>query len=250
MQTIDVEFTNIRQMPRYPVEFPLVQTAAFAGSAVADFRHAHWGDPTFFAFATEPGGNIAIVEMALNGISQLSSVFLNQVTEGISQPVILASTSRLSRSGCAQFYALEESRDLMSTYVKLNEDYPFERVGTFQIASPCALNEPEMGGSISVGQRNNGFSVLKHSMSGGSAQVSFNLFQKVGTDESFFCAFSRSKNEPLGAGGSFIDNDARFREDMLALDTETNTLHIFEQDENLSADTSKYRLRERRCPRS
>ena len=239
--SVDVDFTNIHQMPRYALDLPLAQTVTFTASVEAAFSNAFWGQPTYLGFAADPGDDISLLELSLTDLGELTTLVLNQVTESFRQPVKFASTIYLSTvASRSQFYALEESQDRLSAYIKPDDASPFAQRGTLQIAAPCDLYEPAGGGRISIGQRHNGFSLVARSQVGDTGTVPFDLYQKVGTSESF-CAL-RAVRDPL-TGPNFVDNDYRFLEDMLALDTDTNTLHVFEQDDNVSVDTIKYRFR-------
>lgn len=241
VESVDVKFTNIHQMPRFAGELPLAETVKFNASWETIFYNAFWGQPVYLGFATEPGGDIVILELLLTELQEFTTLSLTQVTDSFSQPVSFVSSFTLFGGPPSQFYALEEDKGRLSAYLKPDDMSPFEKRGEIDVSAPCALYQPEASGKFLLGKRRNGFSAVTREVAGYPGTVRFDIDQNLGTNESF-CSLT-IVDGPLN-GTRFTDSDYRFLDDVLALDVETNTLSVYEQDDSNNVDTVKYRFRE------
>ena len=241
VKSVDITFTNIHQMPRFAGELLLAQTVKFDASLEAVFYNSFWGHPTYLGFANAPGGDVAIFELLLIELEELMTLSLTQVTDNFREPVEFIQTRSLFGGVASQFYALEEGQDRLSAYLKMDDTTPFMERGSLDIAAPCALYQTDKSEKVLVGQRHNGLSLVTHALVGDTGIVAFDSYQELGRDESF-CALTTVRF-PLN-GANFIEHDYRYLDDMLALDIETNTLSVYEQDDANNVDTVRYRFRE------
>ena len=243
--SVDVAFTNIHQLPRFAGELPLAATVSLNGSIEGVFYNAFWGNPTFLGIATEKGGDINIFELSISVLDNLVTASLSSVIDSFKQPAKFQQTISASRVAAdSQFFAIEETVDRLSVYVKKQSEAVFSMRGQMAIDSPCYILETTVPykNVLFVGKRNNGFSLFVGPALDVADNVSFAIQQNVGTTESF-CAINLARLPMMGSGG-FADFDPRALEDALALDVETNTIHIFQQQDGATPDNAEYELRE------
>lgn len=196
VKSVDVNFTNIYQLPRLEKEVPFVQSLTLNGTVEDSFDYNLYGDYSFLAVADEPGGRISIRQFIETDTGYLSTNDVSPVTASIGQPAKFATTSFTTPLRAEpQFYVIEEALNRLRTFSSDNIILPssdeasaFVQRGESEIEAPCAIFEPKAGGMVLVGQRHNGLSVFSQpAPSISDRSVSFDLYQEVGTSESF-CA--------------------------------------------------------------
>jgi hypothetical protein len=222
--TVNVTFSNIAQTPAYgsattaataTFNFPVTAILGDPTIALAGVANTS-SDPIAFVGFTAPGGQLQI-----NPNPPFAETFTQPAAFEISRVYI--GSDPIS----TQVATIQENENRYRIFRK-NGTGAFPVVLDKTVERPCATTYPRLtfsDGLIYIGQRGKGLSVF--TIANGSANTTFDasLLLTVGTTQSF-CAILAPAS-PLG-GSSFGGGFTHLR-DLIAVDTDTNTISVFTQ---------------------
>tara|TARA_R110001606_G_scaffold299356_1_gene447132 strand:+ start:468 stop:1916 length:1449 start_codon:yes stop_codon:yes gene_type:complete len=250
VESVDITFTNIYQMPRFAGELPLVAEIEMNGSVESFFSNAFWGSPGFLGIAAESGEDISLYELTVSFVGSLVTAALSPVIDDFVQPVRFKSTNFTSFGTGTQFFVIEETLNRLRGFAQKNGNPIFTQEASIDIKQPCFLLQNSVLGNernLLVGQTHNGFSFIDAAVTLTRVNgidigtMSLSARQRLGTTESF-CALGFASTTLTDT--AFSDASPRILDDVLALDTDTNTLHVFEQNADATIEDAHYVFRE------
>ena len=120
VESVDITFTNIYQMPRFAGELPLVAEIEMNGSVESFFSNAFWGSPGFLGIAAESGEDISLYELTVSFVGSLVTAALSPVIDDFVQPVRFKSTNFTSFGTGTQFFVIEETLNRLRGFAQKN----------------------------------------------------------------------------------------------------------------------------------
>ena len=215
---VTVTFENIHQTPRYSPEPPLAVTAVFSDRTETIFGEIFG----FVGTAVTEGGNITLHDITLDAGNNI--IATSSFMQKFPPTARFYNTNVRYESAVLQpqVMVIDEASDSLEVFVKPQGSSAFSSFGSAAITAPCTIGMSTTTATIQsggfsaklVGQRNSGMSLVQFTESTGMPPFTreANVLNHVGTTESF-CAIS-------------IDYSSRQR--VVAVDTDTNTIHLFD----------------------
>lgn len=244
LASVNIEFQNIMQTPRFVNAPTLASSLSFSDNITTIFGETF--NRTGYVGTESTHGEIELRQIELSITGELIQEGVQDPFMGNFQPSdrFFGSDILLQSTGFVpQILFFNEIFNQLNVISNLTPSF-YETV-SLTIPSPCAVAEQAgtVAGleNIHIGQRNSGFSLVIFSETNANTSLTSSIFKQAGTTESF-CALTPITNSIQDAG--FTDTNFRFLEDVLALDVDTNTLHLFGQDNSNGIDEVEYQINE------
>lgn len=235
--TVNVNFTNIVQSPLY---------AQSQQVAVSTFTHTvrtliGRGDYALIGWSEAISDPLSFV-----GIKRVNGQLVDNPAPfpgTFAQPVVVEQSDvRFEFDPVApQVGVVSEGLNRYRIYVDTGSG--FNNTIDRTIEKPCNATYGTLAtgatNGIFIGQRQRGFSILKIENGPGNVGASSSLYRAFNTGQSL-CAFL-PVTAPLG-GTTF--SDFRYLQDLIAIDTDSNTINVFTQANATGVDNVTYTLRE------